>query len=289
VKILFFGLVCIKKGVGMSLIDVNLDKCIKCGLCVKVCPLGIIETGADCFPESFWEGCIACGHCVAVCPTAAIDNKLAPLENQRPRDKANDITSKQAEEFLRSRRSIRWFKDKAPSNEEIEKVLDIARYAPTGKNTQGISYLVVKDKKILSEITRVIVDFMEEFTKKLEDPSAIIQAQNRIEKYRKHKKDIVLLGAPILILALGNKNNRFKKNSSDLAMSYAQLYAPTIGLGTCWAGIFEAAASSGYEPLMKMLNISDEKEITAATMLGYPQYEHQRLVDRNPAVIEWLK
>jgi len=273
----------------MSLIDVNPDKCIKCGLCVKVCPLGIIETGADCFPESFWEGCIACGHCVAVCPTAAIDNKLAPLKNQKPRDKANDITSKQAEEFLRSRRSIRWFKDKTPSNEEIEKVLDIARYAPTARNTQGISYLVVKDKKILSEITRVIVDFMEEFTKKLEDPSAIIQAQNRIEKYRKHKKDIVLLGAPVLILALSNKNNRFKKNSSDLAMLYAQLYAPTIGLGTCWAGIFEAAASSGYEPLMKMLNISDEKEITAATMLGYPQYEHQRLVDRNPAVIEWLK
>jgi MinD superfamily P-loop ATPase len=60
-----------------NLIQVNQDKCTKCGLCVKVCrgTLGLGEQG----PEVVNDLCIACGHCVAVCPNGALDHKLAPL------------------------------------------------------------------------------------------------------------------------------------------------------------------------------------------------------------------
>ena len=47
--------------------------------------------------------------------------------------------------YLQKRRSVRRFTDDAVSKEEILKILDIARYAPSGGNRQPIQWLVVHD------------------------------------------------------------------------------------------------------------------------------------------------
>ena len=58
--------------------QVDTEKCIGCGLCVKVCPGGILHLNAERKCEmdeidSFgWNGCWKCEHCLAVCPKGAI-------------------------------------------------------------------------------------------------------------------------------------------------------------------------------------------------------------------------
>lgn len=62
----------------IDLIQVDLKKCTKCGVCVEVCPIGTIgmdERG----PTAVSPQCLACGHCVAICPSAALDNVKTPL------------------------------------------------------------------------------------------------------------------------------------------------------------------------------------------------------------------
>ncbi|MCL2043632.1 MAG: FAD-dependent oxidoreductase [Treponema sp.] len=67
----------------------NPEKCILCGLCVRICDeligvtaLGLVDRGFDtavkpAFNESLEEsGCISCGQCVTVCPTGAITEKI---------------------------------------------------------------------------------------------------------------------------------------------------------------------------------------------------------------------
>lgn len=74
------------------------NKCILCGLCVRVCDevmgigaLGLVERGFDTVVKPSLEkplaesGCVSCGQCVSVCPTGALQErttmvKEVPLE-----------------------------------------------------------------------------------------------------------------------------------------------------------------------------------------------------------------
>lgn len=65
------------------------NKCILCGLCVRVCDevmgisaLGLVHRGFDAVVKPTMErplaesGCVSCGQCVSVCPTGALGEKL---------------------------------------------------------------------------------------------------------------------------------------------------------------------------------------------------------------------
>jgi len=50
--------------------SLNKEKCLKCGACVAVCPVGALELKN--FPENDKEKCTLCGICQKACPVAAI-------------------------------------------------------------------------------------------------------------------------------------------------------------------------------------------------------------------------
>lgn len=51
----------------MNLITVNEEKYIKCELCIKECPAGVLKMGSHGPKEIENTLCIACGHCTAIC------------------------------------------------------------------------------------------------------------------------------------------------------------------------------------------------------------------------------
>ena len=51
-------------------------------------------------------------------------------------------------EGIKSRRSIRKFTDEAVTKEQIEEIVDIARFAPSWKNSQSVRYLCIMDKAV---------------------------------------------------------------------------------------------------------------------------------------------
>ena len=269
-----------------TILKVN-SKCVKCGICADICPASVIMMGTDGPRDPFSAACIACGHCVAVCPNEALDNIKAPLNMQKSLDGFQPPSPGQTYNFLRSRRSIRNYKEQSVPDEIILKLLDISRFAPTGGNSQGLSYLVVSDKKILKGIIENVIIWMESEIEK-KTPWAIFYS-GFVKLYRKTGKDIVLRGAPHLLLALADKAFYLGHDNTLFSLEYAELYAVSMGLGTCWAGFVGLCAGSGYKPLYDLLNITDNTVITGGLMLGYPKYSYKRLVDRNPLNVKWIK
>jgi len=273
----------------MDFIHADQGKCTHCGICAAVCP-GIIGMGEN-GPQAIRSLCVGCGQCVAVCPQGALDNKHAPLANQILQTKKADLDEDTAAQFLRSRRSIRNYQQKSVPRDKVRQLLDITRMAPTACNSQGVAYHVIDQPERLRQIAAVIVDWTESELKNSPDMAASKYADHlamMVELYRQTGEDVVLRSAPCLIVAMAEKDSYVSgRDNTYIAFTYAQLFATSVGLGTCWAGLFEYCATAGYQPLLSLLNLPENMQITSGMMVGYPQYTYPRLVDRNPLQLTW--
>ncbi len=147
----------------MSLFVVDAEKCRGDGACVAECPVGIIEIkepnsiptptdGAD-------ELCINCGHCVAVCPPGALSLRNMTSEQCLPVRKDWFLNPEQVEHFLRARRSIRTYRNKPVEREVLTKLIDIARFAPSGSNSQPVGWLVIYDSDEVQRLAGLTIDW----------------------------------------------------------------------------------------------------------------------------------
>ena len=269
----------------MELLRVDTQLCVKCGHCAAVCPRGLIRLDPE-WPASTSEDlCIACGQCVAVCPTTALDNLRAPLAEQVSYDSKIPLAQHIAAKFLRSRRSIRCYKNQPVNRKKLLQLMDIARFAPTGSNSQGIFYRVIENPGMLSNLTEQTVIWLE--LQAAGGHAAAKSYAHYASIYRATGRDVILRSAPCLVLGMALKSFPRGQENTHFSFAYAELYAPSLGLGTCWAGLLMAAAFAGFEPLVKLLKLPEDKTLTGAIMAGVPEFGFHRLVNRNPLDISF--
>jgi len=265
----------------MGLIAIDEQRCKKDGLCATECPAAIIQLQEDGFPEMVVGGadlCILCGHCVAVCPEGALSHKRCPREACPPINKKLVLHEQQAAQFLRSRRSIRRYQDKPVEKEKIQRLIEVARYAPTGSNSQLVEWLVVDDKSKIKSIAGLTIDYFRRILR--EDPQAMaIASLPRAVAAWEAGYDTVLRHAPALIVASAPKEAFNGMVDVTLALCYLDLMAPTLGLGTCWAGLLQSALR--FSPSIKeALGVPAEHPHHYPMMLGYPKPKYYRLPER---------
>jgi nitroreductase len=191
----------------------------------------------------------------------------------------------QAVQFLRSRRSIRVFQDKPVEKEKIHRLIEIARYAPTGSNTQLVEWLVVNDKSKINKIAGLTVDCFRRVLK--EDPHAAwAPSLLRIVAAWEAGYDAALRNTPALVVASAPKEAFNGLVDVTLALCYLGLAAPTLGLGTCWAGLLQRALLSSPS-LKETLGVPAERPHHYPIMLGYPKLKYYRLPERKPPKITY--
>ncbi len=266
------------------------EKCNKDGICVYECPARIIAMPTKgSVPEqtqNFDERCLRCGHCVAVCPAGALSlNWLAPKDCPSVNKEAH-LEALQAEQFLRARRSYRTYKDKIVEREKLEKLLEIAGYAPSARNNQPWRWTVVGTPSETKRLAGMVVECMRLLIRK--DPQTAIQRglTRVVEKWDKGD-DRVCNGAPCVIVAHGDKDYCFGSEDCALALCYLDLFAPSLGLGACWAGHLYSVVNE-YRPLQEALRLPPTDKAFGALMIGYPKFKYHRLPLRNAPRVTWL-
>ena len=273
----------------MSLLIVDESKCKQDGFCARECPTAIIRIKKkESYPQMVPGAepfCLTCGHCVAVCPHGAMSHTKVSLEDCASLQKEFVINEDQAVQFLRSRRSIRQFKDMPVEDQKIQRLIEIARYAPTGSNTQLVEWRVFNGQDKVKALAKLAADWARDLLEK--DPKAVKSPYiPGIVAAWDAGYDVVLRGAPAMVLASAPKQDNNGMVNLTIALSYLDLAAPSMGLGACWAGLLQGALLN-WPPLQDAIGLPKNHTQHYPMMLGYPKAKYFRLPQRKPPKIKW--
>ncbi|WP_432736107.1 nitroreductase family protein [Maridesulfovibrio sp. FT414] len=269
--------------------SVNEELCIKCGLCAQDCIAGVIAL--DEFPKISNEGgCIKCQHCLAVCPTGALSILgNSPEDSTEIKGKMPD--AEQMEILIKGRRSVRKYKPEALEPELIQKLMDIAWHAPTGVNSQSVTVTLMEDPEQVKAFSEEVYRRIEDGVKNGTLPQTPISHyfQWAIES-RKHGGDMIFRGAPHFIIVSGSKSAPCPVVDAHIFLSYFELMAQTMKIGTLWNGFLKYSVDVLFPDLKEKLGIPADHELGHAMVFGKPAVKYQRTVERGHANIrrvEW--
>jgi nitroreductase/ferredoxin len=271
----------------MKPLVIDQDKCNSCGICAEECPLIIMREGED-LPDMIPGGdvaCVKCGHCMAVCPTGALNHALLPRETFAPVKKELMINEQQVVQFLRSRRSIRRYLDKPVEKEKIRRLIKIARYAPTGGNAQMVEWVVSIDRNKIHDLTGAVVDWVRQGMQNKE-PGFPAYMGMFVQSWDAGI-DTVFWSAPALVIAVAPKEANTGMADLTIALTYFELAAQTMGLGTCWAGLFQRALCASPKA-RDISGIPEGYPHYYPMMFGYPKSRYFCLPERKTPKIKWM-
>ncbi len=276
------------------MINIDLSKCIGCGLCVKDCQCSDIKI-RDNKAISLNKACLNCGHCIAICPQNAVIIDTYDMNEVKEYNDENFIIK--PETFLNSikfRRSIRQFNNNSIEKEKIKKIIEAGRFTPTGGNRQPISYIVIQEKMI--ELTQKTIEVLYDIACNFkEDENNPISSENKRYAtmwkfmYRQYQrgKDPLFFNAPAMVIVLGD--TRMSVNpvvDGALAASNMEMMANTLNLGACYNGFFALAAQS--DVIRDFLYIPKNKKVITSLLIGYTDNKYLRTVPRKKAEIQWM-
>ena len=151
-------------------------------------------------------------------------------------------------DLLKTRRSIRQFKDKQISKETIEQIIKAGLLAPSSKNKRPVEFVVVEDK-------------------------------DTIKKLKKCKgKGVDSLNTAtcaIAVIADSEKSDVWVEDAS-IAMTLMHIAAENLGLGSVWIQIRNrfVEGRSSEEEVRRVLNIPDNYGVLSILAIGYKD-EHK--------------
>ncbi|MBA7589722.1 hypothetical protein ES708_31811 [subsurface metagenome] len=170
--------------------------------------------------------------------------------------------------LLYSRRSCKKYrKDVLPARKDIEQLIDVARYAPTGHNSQDVSFIVLTDpdkiRKVgeagLNGYRRILKLDSDTLVREVGKEKAYIvnlmapRLQWHIDMYDKTGSMELTNNAPCAIIIHGPGPNRDDSFiNATLATHNMSLQAMSMGLGTCMLGLLTAAVTQSTESLREI-------------------------------------
>jgi len=157
-------------------------------------------------------------------------------------------------EAIKTRRSIRKFRETPVPENLLKEVLNAARLAPSADNAQPWKIIVVRDEQMKQKVT---------------------QACNG-QKF--------LVQAPIVLVVCGIPEDAFQTVGgymsshvidASIALDHVTLAAHSLGLGTCWVAWFKE------EKVKDILGIPEDVRVVALSPLGYPDESPERPSRKN--------
>ena len=266
------------------MIQIDREKCIGCGQCVRDCfPREIELVDGKAVPKG--RRCMECGHCIAVCPTNAVRLQAYDMDQVVELKNLNwKIDPETYLNHLKSRRSIRQFTGEPVSAREIEDILQAGRYSPTGSNLQNVTYYV-SQKHVQDLKERVMVQLRQmgeaALTSGKPAPRYARLWLSMYDAYRKDGTDRLFFDAGTVIVVSSDS-----PQSACLAAAHMETMVYSLGLGMLYSG-FTAGAIAASPELKARICRKKDYEPYAVLVIGHPAVHYLRTAPRKPADVVW--
>jgi nitroreductase/NAD-dependent dihydropyrimidine dehydrogenase PreA subunit len=288
----------------MNWVRIDKSKCTECGLCLSIC-LRCFHKGegsTEVFANE--ENCNLCGHCVAICPAGAVLHDRMDMSSFTEIDREAPLEHPAFIKFLQGRRSHRNFLEKPVPREIMERLLGACRLAPTGSNVQNVEVLILTDRQKIDRLIDVTVDYYRQLIPKVEKkvenlkgrreavPPDLQWAWNRarrnktVVRTRESGGDPIFRGAHTILVFHSTPYTSTPKDNCVIAAHTLALTAMTLGLESCYIGLFESAFRNDPK-VSAELNLPATHQVFSVLVLGYPKNKFLRTVERKPLKVRW--
>lgn len=147
---------------------------------------------------------------------------------------------------IRSRRSVRKFKDEQISDRELQAVLEAGTWAATGHGTQDPWIVAVQGKEQKALLARL---------------NAAVMGVSSDPYY----------GAPTIVVVLASEGNPNADRDGSLVLGNMMLAAHSIGIGSCWINREDSIfAGEEGKALLREWGLPEGLKGVGALSLGYP-------------------
>jgi len=161
-------------------------------------------------------------------------------------------------DFLRTRRSVRQFADKSIPKDQLEVIVDAARFAPTARNVQPWEFVVVTDRDKLTALAGLA-----------ENGRFMAQAS--------------------AVVAVFCAETKYYLEDGCSATCNILLAATILGIGSCWV----AGDKKSYaQEVNDLLGVPVANKLVSLVALGYPQDKNDfKVADKRElkALLHWDK
>lgn len=170
-------------------------------------------------------------------------------------------------EAIRTRRSTRKFRAEPVAEDDLQRVLDAGRRAPSGSNSQTTHLIVITRRETLDELARIA---REEFAQ-MEAGESTYRSLRASISASKRGSYVFHYDAPALVVT-ANKIG-YGNNVADCACAIENmmLEANELGLGSCWINqLHWLADNPRVRSCLLGLGMAVDETVCASMALGYP-------------------
>lgn len=168
---------------------------------------------------------------------------------------------------IKTRRSHRQYTDEVVTQEQLDTVMEAARWAPSWANSQSWYFVVVIDKSLKSKISQTMTGNRA--------AQAVQQAPVLIVACAEPGQSGCFDGVPVT-----DKEWSWYMYDVGLAMQNISLAAHALGMGTVHLGRFDAAAVGA------IIKLPPQMTVVAMTPLGHPPSDASPVAPPRKAVEE---
>ena len=140
----------------------------------------------------------------------------------------------EALEAIRKRRSVRNYTGDPIPREDLEKIVDAARLAPSGYNRQPWEFIVVIDQSVIDKL-KIAARWME--------------------------------NAGAIIAVVMETSSKFWLEDGSAAIENILIASTALGYGSCW---LQGSTEPREEELKEHLGIPDDKKLLTLVPIGVP-------------------